>query len=164
MPLHLWEAIHDAETRGEPVFDTDPTMEPTPPSLQRVLLAAAARWCRTLTWPTVREISDTAAVAAATSLQAAGSSTELRRLLIESERRTIDNLWIARLDGLESDADALAAAFRLRVERLAAIEQSLAALPILAGLALGEPLMAIAAMRPYHECIAAGLRAAPEVA
>lgn len=164
MSLHLWEAIHDAEVRSTPLFDLALDSPSAPPSLQRVLLAAAALWCRTLVWPTVREIATTAAVAASTSRQATGSSTQLRTLLVESELRTIDNLWLARLDKAESDADAFEAALRLRVRRLAAIEQPLAALPMLAGLANGEPLMAGAAMRPYQESIFAGLLTDTEVA
>ncbi len=65
MSLHLWQAVRDADVRSDPLFDVDPTIvESTPPSLQRVLLAAAVLWCRTLTWPTVREISTTAALEA----------------------------------------------------------------------------------------------------
>ncbi|MDE0802556.1 MAG: hypothetical protein OSA99_04450 [Acidimicrobiales bacterium] len=165
MPLHLWEAIHDADARSEPLFDLDPTIiGSTPPSLQRVLLAAATLWCRTLVWPTVREIAANAAVAASTSLHAVGSSAQLRTVLIESERRTINNLWIPQLDGIGPDARAVARAFHLRVSRLAAIEQPLAALPMLAGLALGDPLMASAAMRPYQQSIATGMSDAPAVA
>lgn len=165
MPLHLWEAIHDADIRSDPLFDIEPTLvTSTPPSLQRVLLAAASLWCRTLVWPTVREISTTAAVAASTSLHAVGSSAGLRTVLVESERRTIDNLRLVLIEGPLSDAVALAVACRLRVRRLAAIEQSLAALPMLAGMALGELPMAMAAMRPYHELVTEDLRTAREVA
>ena len=165
MPLHLWEAIHDADVRSDPLFAIDPSLVgSTPPSLQRVLLAAATLWCRTLTWPTVREISTTAGVAASTSIAAAGSSPQLRELLIESERRTIDQLWLDRAERFDSEDAAYASASRSRVQRLAAIEQPLAALPMLTGLALGLPLMAIAAMGPYQESVVAAFRDAAAVA
>lgn len=95
MSLHLWEAVHDADVRSDPLFVVDPaSIESPPPSLQRVLLAAATLWCRTLTWPTVREISTTAAVAASTSVRAAGTSERLRELLVESELWTILELSV----------------------------------------------------------------------
>ena len=43
MSLHLWEAVHDADTRSDPLFDVHPEIvASTPPSLQRVLLAVTA--------------------------------------------------------------------------------------------------------------------------
>ncbi len=67
-------------------------------------------WCRALVWPTVREIASTAAMAPSTSIHAVGSSAQLRTVLIESERRTIDGLFFERLDRSRSDRDALESA------------------------------------------------------
>ena len=135
MSLHLWEAVHHANERSEPLFDIDPDVATsTPPSLQRVLLAAATLWCRTLVWPSVREIANTAAVAASTSIRAVGSSAQLRELLIASEQRTIVALADAR-EGESPPADALRWAVETRMRRLASIDPALRALPVLAALA-----------------------------
>lgn len=144
MSLHLWEAVHDAEIRSDPLFDIDPTLVVSPPpSLQRVLLAAAVLWCRTLTWPTVREVSTTAAVAASTSIRAAGSSARLRNLLVASELRTIDNLREPWIDEFDTETEAQRMAVLLRVVRLGAIDPALAVLPFMTGYVGGDVRVAL---------------------
>ncbi len=150
MSLHLWEAVHDADVRSDPLFLIDPdVVEHEPPSLQRVLLAAAALWCRSMTWPTVREISTTAAVAASTSIRATGSSAGLRRTLIAAEVGTIAQLCCDLVDQGQCGDDALPLSFEARTARLAAIEPTLARLPILAGFAGGWESVALVAMSSY---------------
>lgn len=152
MSLHLWEAVHDADVRSDRLFDVDPaTARSAPPSLQRVLLAAATLWCRTLVWPTVREIASTAAVAPSTSIHAVGSSAQLRTVLIEAERHTVASLAVNRLDNETSELEAMRRGFADRVRRLASIDEALAALPLVAGLALGDRLMTAISMHAYVE-------------
>lgn len=105
-----------------------------PPSLQRVLLAAATLWCRRMTWPTVRDIASTAAVAASTSLRVAGSSDGLRELLIYSEFETLWNL--AERGSAWSSASDVRNTIEERMERLAAIDPALRRLPLIATLAV----------------------------
>lgn len=144
MSLHLWEAVQDANARSEPLFDIDAdTAASTPPSLQRVLLAAAALWCRTLVWPSDREIASTAAVDASASISAVGSSAQLRGLLIASEVRTIIGLAGA-VDGKPPPVtDAVRWALETRMHRLASIDPALRALPVLAALVVRNPLFQI---------------------
>ena len=150
MSLHLWEAIHDADIRSDPLFVIDPdVVEPEPPSLQRVLLAAAALWCRSITWPTVREISTTAAVAASTSIRATGSSAGLRRTLIAAEVGTIAQLCCDFVDDGECSDDAVRLSLEARTARLGAIEPTLARLPMLAGFAGDWESIAVFAMSAY---------------
>lgn len=151
MSLHLWEAVHDANARSEPLFDIDPDIATsTPPSLQRVLLAAATLWCRTLVWPSVREIASTAAVAASTSISAVGSAAQLRELLIVSEVRTI--LGLARpLEGKSPPVDALRWAVENRMHRLSSIDPALRALPVLAALATSQLLFQILTTTAFAE-------------
>ena len=118
MSLHLWEAVHDADARSDPLFVVDPALGgSTPPSLQRVLLAAATLWCRTLTWPTVREISTTAAVAASTSIHAVGSSARTAPRSRRSERRDHRPSAGSSADDYDWDRAASPAAFRRRADR-----------------------------------------------
>lgn len=150
MSLHLWEAVHDADVRSDPLFVIDPDVaHPEPPSLQRVLLAAGALWCRSMTWPTVREISTTAAVAASTSIRATGSSAGLRQTLIAAEVCTIAQSCYELIDEGESPDVAVSLSFEARTARLAAIEPTLARLPILAGFAGGWESVALTAMSSY---------------
>lgn len=152
MSLPLWEAVHDANARSEPLFDIDPDMaESTPPSLQRVLLAAATLWCRTLVWPSVREIASTAAVAASTSIRAVGSSAQLRGLLITSEKRTILGLAEAQVGKSRPPVDALRWAVENRMHRLASIDPALRALPVIASLATREQLFQLMATMAFAE-------------
>lgn len=150
MSLHLWEAVHDADVRSDPLFVIDPdVVDHEPPSLQRVLLAAAALWCRSMTWPTVREISSTAAVAASTSIRATGSSAGLRTALAKAELITNDALYRAFVAGGESHERAVRLAFESRADRLAAVESTLARLPVLAGFVAGWDDVALVAMTSY---------------
>lgn len=145
MSLNLWEAVHDADARSHPLFDIDPELVPsTPPSLQRVLLAAATLWCRTMTWPTVREIASTAAVSASTAIEAVGSSEELRALLVQAEFDTIVALAEGRRDEFESIDRTMEWAFTARARRLALIDRALVALPTIAILEKGGPSLASA--------------------
>lgn len=147
MSLHLWEAVHDADVRSDPLFVVDSaSIESPPPSLQRVLLAAATLWCRTLTWPTVREISTTAAVAASTSVRAAGTSERLREVLVESELWIIVGLSADRLEFAATKQEALRLGLTARVRRLATIDPALARLPLLAGFAKNDETLALEAL------------------
>ncbi len=151
MSMHLSEAVHDADVRSDPLFIVDPaSIESPPPSLQRVLLAAATLWCRTLTWPTVREISTTAAVAASTSIRAAGTSERLRELLVESELWTIVELSSDRLEFASTKQEALRWGLTARVRRLGAIDPALARLPLIAGLTIGDEALALDASVAYQ--------------
>ena len=165
MSLHLWEAVHDANARSDPLFDIDPeAVTSEPPSLQRVLLAAATLWCRTLAWPSVREIESTAAVAASTSINAVGSSAQLRVLLVESERRTIWNLGAKFAEESPSVSNTALAAFEARMGRLGAIDPMLPTLPVLAGLALDDPMLVVFAMAAFVHGVVEDLSESSEVA
>lgn len=134
MSLHLWEAIHDANVRSDPIFTIRPDwLDSQPPSLQRVMLAAATLWCRHLVWPTVRQIGSLAAVAPSTAIAAVGSADRLRHLLIKSELVTISDLIQPHLD--RDDEDGMHIAFAGRFFRLADIDPALRRLPLLAAMA-----------------------------
>lgn len=159
MSLHLWEAVHDADVRSDPLFVVDPaSIESPPPSLQRVLLAAATLWCRTLTWPTVREISSTAAVAASTSISAVGTSERLREVLVESELRTIVGLSADRVDNATTKYEALRRGVAARVRRLDSIDPALARLPLLASFTIGDDVLALDAGIEYQRIRLEALR------
>lgn len=130
-----------------PLFDVDPeTVRSSPPSLQPVLLAAATLWCRTMTWPSVKDIAEAAGVSGSTSVWATGSTDQIRTALIEAERRTIAGQGNALVAVGRSGVDAFTDAFRARARTLAACDPALARLPLLAAMVLGDGMMTAAAM------------------
>lgn len=156
MSLRLWEAIQDASVRSDPIFTIrSDWLDSQPPSLQRVLLAAAALWCRKLVWPTLREIGLLAAVAPSTSIRAVGSSDGLRQLLIAAELETISELVKPHHE--RDDAEGMQRAFLGRFTRLADIDPALRRLPLLVGLTAFEPSDRDAAIASsFTSSIAAG--------